>query len=46
MFGIMGTDLIIDATHAGNAARFINHSCQVCSVCVCVWLLCARYCFA
>ena len=39
-------DYIIDATHQGNLARFINHCCDVSAinswfrglcVCVCVW---------
>ena len=28
MFGIMGSPYVIDATMAGNSARFINHSCE------------------
>ena len=37
-------DYIIDATHQGNLARFINHCCDVSAInswfrglCVCVW---------
>ena len=29
MFAIAKTDKVIDATHTGGMARFVNHSCQV-----------------